>query len=149
MKRFYYIAILFSIISASCSREIILTESELTDDVFYVKDQIKPFTGRCIIFYTGTERIKEELNFKKGLLDGKRFSYYSDGSLKTTGVYKKGEMDGLWQGFDKDGNKMFEVEYRKDSLEGRCITWNSDGSKKSSGTYRGNKKQDDWKYYPN
>lgn len=146
MKRYYYISILITLFFVSCTKEIVITEDQLPEDVFYLSQEIKPYTGKCLIYYKDTEQVKEELHFKNGILEGKRLAFYQNGSIKTKGFYIDGKMTGLWSGWDKKGNRIFEVEYYNDSLEGKCKLWSESGKIIRSGTYKSNIKLNDWVY---
>lgn len=148
MKFTYIILILLAVFSVSCSDNVvILTESQISDDIFYLQDEIKPYSGKCHIYYSNSEILKEELNFKGGILDGQRISYYKNGRIKRTGSYFDGGCDGKWTGFDKKGNKIFQAEYRNDILAGRFVSWYSTGVIKEKGYYANNSQISEWISY--
>lgn len=138
------IVILSTAISSCTKKTVILTEDTLPDDVFYQTDNIRPFTGKCIVYYDGTEIIKEELNFKKGILNGERNSYYKNGQIRRSGAYHKGDYNGKWTSYDSKGNKVYEVEYQNDTLIGRFVSWYNTGIIRETGTYRDNSKTGEW-----
>ena len=108
-----FIAVLFT----SCTRnEVVITEAELPDDIFYLQNDLKPYSGRCLIYFTGTENIKEEMSYKKGYLNGERISYYKNGQIKLQGEYSMGKYDGTWKKYAEDGKMIFIATYQNDSL---------------------------------
>lgn len=148
MNTLKYLILLLPIFTIACSRQdIILTEDQIPDDIFYLEDEIKPFTGRCLVYFHGTEIIKEEMNFRNGILDGSHISYYKNGEVKRVGHYQEGNLNGKWVGFDTKGKKTFEVEYKNDTLIGRFISWYSTGVIKQKGVYQDNIKVGEWISY--
>jgi antitoxin component YwqK of YwqJK toxin-antitoxin module len=145
---FFYIIPLLAFLNISCSqRQIVITEDQVPDDIFYLQDEIHPYTGECVIYYKNTEHLKEVMTFKNGLLDGPRISYYIDGSIKCKGYYSNGNLDGKWRGYDKKGKMIYEVQYRNDTLIGKFISWYSTGVIKEKGKYEQNKKAGEWVSY--
>ncbi len=148
MKSYLYIICTIVCINVSCSqRKIIISEDQLPDDIFYLKDEIKPYTGKCFVYFINTTTVKEELTFKDGLLNGPRISYYKDGKIKRSGNYSNGNLDGKWKGFDEKGNMIFEVQYKNDSLIGKYFSWYPTGVIKEKGLYDNNHKTGEWIIY--
>lgn len=143
-----YLILFLPILTIACSKqEIVLTEDQIPDDIFYLEDEIKPFTGTCLVYFHGTEKIKEEMNFRHGILDGAHISYYKNGEIKRVGYYREGNLNGKWEGFDAEGNKIYQVEYKNDTLIGRFISWYSTGVVKQKGAYNKNIKTGEWTSY--
>ena len=148
MKILNYILIGFSILTISCSQNTItLTEEELPEDVFYLDNKITPFSGKCLIYFTESEVIKEELHFKNGIQDGPHISYYKSGEIKRKGTYKDGLMNGTWTMFSETGNKLYEVNYQKDTLTGNYKSWYPTGVPCKKGSYSQNKRTGKWIHY--
>lgn len=148
MKTIKILVLFLPLLNIACAkRDIILTEDQIPEDIFYLEDEIKPFTGRCLVFYHGTETIKEEMNFKNGILNGSHTSYHKNGTVKRVGQYLDGNFNGKWMGFDTEGNKTFEAEYKNDTLIGKFISWYSTGVIKQKGLYLNNKKIGEWICY--
>jgi antitoxin component YwqK of YwqJK toxin-antitoxin module len=148
MKPYSIIILFIAFISVSCSsKTIVLSEEELPVDVFYLSDEIKPFSGTCIIYFKNTTDVKEELNFKNGVLHGERISYYKGGQIRLVGAYEIGSYNGVWKSFDNKGNKLFEVEYRNDTLLGQFISWYSTGVIREKGSYSKNSRNGEWAVY--
>ena len=148
MKRLNYILLILIVFYTSCSQKtIVLTEDELPDDIFYLKDEIYPFTGTCLVYFSNSEQIKEEMCFKNGLLDGRRTSYYRNGKVKRQGEYHKGDLNGKWTGFDNKGNKIYEINYKNDTLVGCFVSWYSTGIIEVKGNYYNNQKVGKWIHY--
>lgn len=148
MKHNYLIILLLAVLGVSCSKnEVILTENELPEDIFYLQDEIKPFSGTCLIYYTNTEILKEEFHFKDGVLDGARISFYKNGQIKREGNYISGLYNGTWKVYDEKGNQTMELEYKNDSLYGNFISWHETGVICEKGEYCNNIRKGEWVSY--
>ncbi len=143
-----YSTIFLCIFMLACSEnEIILTENDLPEDMFYLKDDIRPFSGTCIIYYHGTKLIKERMHFKNGILEGLHTSYYKNGQIKRTGTYLQGNLHGTWTSFDLEGNKIYEVTYENDTLIGSFYSWYNTGVLKEKGCFLKNRRNGEWVQY--
>lgn len=71
------------------------------------------------IYYT--KKCKKEFfeTFKNGLKDGLELEYYPSGRIKAEGKFKKGNLDGYYKIFDKNGN--FSFESRSTENEGNVM----------------------------
>jgi antitoxin component YwqK of YwqJK toxin-antitoxin module len=148
MKYIKYLIILLALLNVACSENgVVLTDEQIPDDIFYLKDQIKPYSGKCYIYYSKSKVLKEEMNFKKGILDGEHISYFQNGQIKRKGSYNNGQLNGKWTNYNEDGKLVFEVEYKNDTLIGRFISWYSTGVIKEKGSYLNNRKIGSWIHY--
>jgi antitoxin component YwqK of YwqJK toxin-antitoxin module len=141
-----FVSILF--LTISCSKKIIISEDQLPEeDTFYQSDNSKPYTGKCIIVYKGTEKVKEEMHFKEGVLNGGWMSYFENGQIQRKGEFVDGMFHGKWESWSESGQKIYEVNYENDSLTGKYITWYQSGKLKERGTYKANVKTGVWTLY--
>lgn len=147
MKQFVYIIFFLTAIFSSCTRRVItISEDELPEDIFYYKEDIKPYTGICKIAYKNGA-LKEEMKFEDGILQGTAISYYPDSTVKISGYYNKGFMDGKWQYFDEDGKKIMEVHFNNDTMNGHYVRWYYTGVIKEKGIYKKNRRKGKWFVY--
>ncbi len=142
----YMLMVLLGLSSCSNSR-IVVDENDLPEDVFYLPDQIRPYTGQCIIYFPDSEVVKEQMTFKKGILDGTMISYYSNGELKIKGEYKQGKLYGKWESWYEGGRKKYEVNYVNDTLSGNYMQWYNTGVLKEKGLYADNSRYGSWVEY--
>lgn len=126
---------------------IVVEEGNLPEDVFYLPNQLKPYTGKCVVYYSGTQLFKEEMTFREGILNGIYISYYKNGNIKRKGEYKDGKLNGSWQSWTSDGDKIYEVHYQNDTLSGNYISWYETGVIKERGEYAENRKKGVWVEY--
>lgn len=149
LKMKHLIYIIIAVIGlASCSNsKVVVTETSLPEDIFYLDDEIKPYTGKAVIYYSGTNIIKEELTYKDGILNGKATSYYKSGEIKRKGEYYWGRYTGKWVSWYENGNRQYEVEYNNDTLCGNYISWYSTGVIEKKGSYTDNNRTGTWVEY--
>jgi antitoxin component YwqK of YwqJK toxin-antitoxin module len=144
MKHFL---IIFCVLFAACSREIIITEEDIKEDLLYVANDIKPFSGTCKILYSDTSMLKELFEFVNGVMDGRCTSYYEDGSIKWEGSYKKGKSFGKWEYWDNNGSKYCEAHFDNDLYDGPYMSWHANGQLKEAGQFTENIKTGKWTVY--
>lgn len=60
------------------------------------------------IYYSKKCRKDFYENFKNGIKNGTEVSYYPNGNIKAEGNYKKGNLDGYYRVYDKNGTFAFE-----------------------------------------
>ena len=148
-KVLLYMVILISLITSCKSeiREVAIIADNISEEVFYLENEIKPYTGICNIINPKNGSITQKLSFEKGILSGEAVAYYPTGKIRRKGTFKNGMLDGAWEFFDEDGNKTLLVNYQKDNLEGTYIKWFSNGHVQEQGIYRQNSKIGEWETY--
>lgn len=144
MKNF---VILLCLLLIACSKEIIITEEDIKQDLLYLNNDVKPFSGTCKVLFSDTFLLKEKFEFVNGMLDGKSCSFYEDGNLKWRGTYKDGKMTGKWEFWDDNGNKYCEVYFNNDVYNGSFRSWHANGNLKEAGHYSNNYKTGKWIAY--
>jgi antitoxin component YwqK of YwqJK toxin-antitoxin module len=80
-------------------------DPDCVDFEAYYKDGL--LDGPCIYY---TKKCKKDLfqTFKNGSKEGLELEYYPNGHIKAEGNYKKGNLDGYYRVYDKNGNFSFE-----------------------------------------
>jgi antitoxin component YwqK of YwqJK toxin-antitoxin module len=144
MKTSIYILIILLGLSSCSKSKVILTEDQVPEDAFYLPDDVHPFTGKCIIYYTGTETVKEQMSFKKGILNGATMAYYPNGEIKVRGEYKNGKLYGRWESWYVGGKKKYEENYINDTLNGAYMQGYEKGVMKEKGLYAENMRSGAW-----
>jgi antitoxin component YwqK of YwqJK toxin-antitoxin module len=131
-----------------CSQNrIVITEGEITNDMFYLPGEIKPFTGTCLIPYEDGKTVKELIHFHDGVSFGEALSYYKNGKLRRKGYYKSGKMHGQWEQWFENGEKEFEISFSNDSMSGHYKLWYETGQLKEEGALKNNSRIGAWKFY--
>lgn len=147
MKKYLFLTTLM-VLAVSCTQqEIVIKEDQITEEKFCYTDPITPYTGKCVVLFRDSQKVKEVMNFKEGLLEGSWTSYYFDGSVKQKGEYKNGMFNGKWEAWSEFGSKLYEVHYVNDSLSGKYTTWYKTGKLKEKGEYIANAKTGNWSLY--
>ena len=63
------------------------------------------------------------------------------------GHYSKGEPDGLWQGWHRDGKKRFVGAYDEGQEDGEWVHYHPSGKTASSGTYQSGQRAGAWTWW--
>ena len=70
-----------------------------------------PFTGVSIEYHENGQ-LKEKINHKDGKeVSTTEFYYHENGQLKERGYFKGGKEDGMWEGFEENGQIEFTSYY--------------------------------------
>lgn len=96
---------LFVALVTGCKKEVILTEETIPDEIFYIEHSNKPYTGKCLIYYSNTQQIHYILSYKDGILNGPFASYFRNGKAEYQGMYFEGELSGVFKKYNQDGKE--------------------------------------------
>jgi antitoxin component YwqK of YwqJK toxin-antitoxin module len=144
MKGYIFLAML---VLMSCGKEVIITEDEIKPDMFYVRNDVDPFTGTCKVVFSDSGSLKERFQFRNGILEGDAIAYYRDGNIRWKGHYKNGRCTGKWEYWDQNRNKVIEASYNNDTLTGSYYSWYSNGLIKEKGQFSQNSRTGKWFIY--
>jgi antitoxin component YwqK of YwqJK toxin-antitoxin module len=147
MKNTLYVLAIIVILGSCSYSKVVISENDLPEEIFYLPDEVHPYSGKCLIFYPGTEAVKQEMTFKKGILNGTMTTYYQNGNIKIKGEYKNGRLYGKWESWYEGGKKKFEVNYLNDTLNGEYMRWYVTGVMKEKGLYANNMRKGAWIEY--
>jgi antitoxin component YwqK of YwqJK toxin-antitoxin module len=100
----------------ACSNKVVITESEISPDIFYMDGSYGPFTGKCSVVARKGSQVLEEFTYKEGRLHGKAQIWYSNGKMKRKGSFQNGKLSGKWEYWDQKGNMLCETTYQDDEL---------------------------------
>jgi antitoxin component YwqK of YwqJK toxin-antitoxin module len=84
-------------------------------------------------------KLVEEYNYKKGLLDGEGKEYYADGSVKSVRNYVNGKPHGKFTDYDSKGGVTHETNFKDGEQDGPEIKYDSDGKVTSQTIYSAGK----------
>jgi antitoxin component YwqK of YwqJK toxin-antitoxin module len=122
------------------------------DMVYHMKTG-KPYTGLCRSFFEdGSEEMKTE--FVNGKIDGESVKLYPENEKGQQIIeyklhYDKGNPDGTWDYFYKNGRRAWTESYKGGFKEGNCNYYYEDGKPKKEEVWKGNLKNGNCKeYYP-
>jgi len=82
-------------------------EIELKDKLVYLKGEKKPYTGKYSKYYENG-KVKTNIFYKDGILEGKAIMWHKNGQKKQEGSYKNGLQEGKLTTWFKNGNKKQE-----------------------------------------
>ncbi|MBT3589113.1 MAG: hypothetical protein HN507_10755 [Flavobacteriaceae bacterium] len=112
-----------------------------------MKDKLR--IGPWIYYHTGTNNIMTKENYKNGLLDGKKLTYYKTNVLAEEINYQKGIKEGANNYYSSTGKLLKKLYYVNDQLHGNAIYCDAMGNVILKGAYKNGKKNGLWKTYEN
>lgn len=84
---------------------MVLTEETIPDNIFYVGNSNKPYTGKCLIYYSNSNKVHYTFTYKNGILNGPFKSYFENGKVEYEGIYFEGELSGVFKKYDEEGTE--------------------------------------------
>ncbi|NJM14981.1 MAG: hypothetical protein HC896_06010 [Bacteroidales bacterium] len=147
MKKVVKIVLVLLIITSCACRQEVVTESDFTDDHFFINHEIKPYEGICVTLFNKTETVKAKMFFKEGVMEGLTTTFYNNGSKQQEGNYKRGKFHGEWKKWYACGNLAYDITYANGMLNGKYVLYHRNGAKKEEGKYMLNKRAGLWKTY--
>jgi antitoxin component YwqK of YwqJK toxin-antitoxin module len=100
----------------ACSNKVVITEAEISPDIFYMDGSYGPFTGKCSVVARRGSHVLEEFTYKEGRLHGEAQIWYSNGKMKRKGSFQNGKLSGKWEYWDQKGIMLCETTYQDDEL---------------------------------
>lgn len=98
--------------------------------------------------FTDDGLLKYSAEYKDGLLDGKKMTYYfKDEKPMQIISYKKGKKDGESCAFFQNGNKEYEENYKEGLKQGKRKTYYAAGAVESEELYKDDSLDGPWKKY--
>ena len=64
-----------------------------------------------ISVYYKNGKIKEEKNYKNGMLNGNLKHFWENGNVHTTGRYKNNKRTGIWSTYNRKGHLILQESY--------------------------------------
>ena len=107
----------------------------------------KQYEGEWKYYHQASKTVMTRESYKNGKLDGKRTTYYPDGSTAEESNYTNGILDGAYKKYTLKGTMLEEVTYKKGQLDGIAIYRNPDGNIVSKGPYVDGLKKGYWEFY--
>lgn len=100
----------------ACSNKVVISEAEISPDVYYMDGSYGPFTGKCSVVARKGSQVLEEFTYKEGRLHGEAKIWYNNGKMKRKGLFQNGKLSGKWEYWDQNGNMLCETTYQDDEL---------------------------------
>ena len=89
-------------------------------------------------------QIESELNYSKGVQQGKETWWHENGQIEIEENYKNGLLHGKCTEWDEKGQIESESNYKNDVRHGKNISWHENGQKKSEVNYKNGKQEGNW-----
>ena len=145
MKKTLIILVLFPMLiscnsySGSSDKTVCVeTDAQIINDIVYLPNETKPFTGNNLCKYENGQ-IKSEGNYKDGKPDGKVIDWYENGQIEAEGNYKDGKPDGKVTGWFENGQIQTVLNLKDGKLNGKVIDWYENGKIKGKVTFKDGK----------
>ncbi len=123
------------------------SKEEILKERFLVLKKNNSILDSLYTSYFQNGKIKSSGIFKNNKANGDWKYYYESGALKMQGPYKDNEHNGYWKYFYETGLLNMEGEIYKEIKEGEWKYYFENGNLKNAGSYRKNKKNGIWKYF--
>jgi len=153
IKTYVLIFIFSSSFFRSIAQQHIVVETyydlrkEIVKERYMVLKKNPAITDSLYFSYFQNGVMKSSGVFRNGKAGGTWKYFYENGTLKMTGIFKENEHHGYWKYFHENGNINMEGEIYKDIKEGEWKYYFENGNLKNAGNYKKNKKVGLWKYY--
>ena len=149
MKNIAFI-IIFIVVSNSCNHRELIVEGN-SKDLSFEKNILlykgKEYSGMLVVRYD-TEDIKEERNYKNGLLHGNQIKRYVTGVIYSNRYYSKGVKIGIHKGWWLNGNKKYEFHFNSEGQHhGVSNEWFQDGTPFKLFNYKNGKEEGSQKMF--
>jgi antitoxin component YwqK of YwqJK toxin-antitoxin module len=109
------------------------------DDIAFMPNEDKPFTGKYELYYPNGNK-KIERNYLEGKHSGLSIFWYENGQKDVEGNFKDGYKNGLFTLWDESGNKISENNYINGHENGLVTIWYDNGIKRLEIHYLDGKK---------
>ena len=98
-------------------------------------------------YYNTEEKKIAEINYKHGVLNGKKTVYYHSGAPSYKITYKNGIKDGVEVRYYDNGEKETEQQIKNGTFEGKIYIYYPSGKFKIMGSYKNNLKDGKWTFF--
>jgi antitoxin component YwqK of YwqJK toxin-antitoxin module len=109
----------------------------------------KKRTGTWLSYERATGVLVDKEEYKDGVLNGTKTSYYADGKVLQTQVYKNNLAHGNKIMYAPNGKISSQYVFSNGKTDGLFVEYDKSGQKSFTGKYKMNKPQGVWKYYEN
>jgi len=111
------------------------TDTLKRDDLIYLTNETKPFTGNNLCKYENGQN-KSEGKVKDGKKEGKWTYWKGNGAKTSEENLKDGKEDGTWYYWHANGQKSSQRNYKDGKLDGKLYDWYEDGDIESEKTWQ-------------
>ena len=105
--------------------------------------------GEWITYHRNSKVAIVRETYSKGMLHGKKSTYYPDGKITEELEYSEGLRNGANIYYARNGVVIKNLIYKNDQLHGPASYFDGHGNLLIEGAYKDDKKHGVWKYYQN
>ncbi len=103
--------------------------------------------GEWLYYHEKSKNIMTRENYANGKLDGKKTTYYPNGTVTQETIFKNGIKEGEDNYYSPEGILLKKLLYQQDQLHGPALHYDAYGNVVIEGFYKNDKKHGLWKYY--
>ena len=139
-----FLMIIFSLIlsinTLGTTRRERYSKREIKNGLIWIRGENKPYTGVLISYYEG-DKIRCQIPYEDGLLNGARVVYYKSGTMKSKENYSEGKKEGPSVLYYENGKIMMEINYVDGKKDGEKIHYDKNGIEKNRSSYKNGRKK--------
>jgi antitoxin component YwqK of YwqJK toxin-antitoxin module len=109
----------------------------------------KQRSGEWLFYHEKGQQIMSREHYKDGVLDGKKITYYPNGTKTEELNYQQGKIQGLAYYYGPNGALLKELNYVDDELHGKALYYDANGNVVIKGNYKRGAKHGLWEYFEN
>jgi antitoxin component YwqK of YwqJK toxin-antitoxin module len=125
---------IFTLFCFMCISAITSAQSVILKDTKYYSENGELFSGQYFSYFENGSK-KSSLSISDGMINGAVTYFFADGKIMETGNYSNNEKDGAWIRWDSEGNKTAEAFFVSGKKNGLWMVWDSKGIKRYEMTY--------------
>ncbi|MBX2984629.1 MAG: hypothetical protein KF882_01490 [Bacteroidia bacterium] len=114
---FLLVSLICSTLLTHAQKNVFFDKLQNINDVYYYNDS--PFTGLSLVRHDSTNKKKIQIQWKDGLMDGQKITWYKDERLKQTMNFTMGKRNGEYVNYYENGNVKERGFYYMDSIDGK------------------------------
>ncbi len=93
----------------------------------FFTDKGRPFCGLAL-YYNNHKKLRAMIEFSEGKPHGRAAVYFNNGKIKELSLYTKGLKNGIYQRFNRYGQKLLEGYFKNGLMDGEWNLFFPDGS---------------------
>lgn len=107
----------------------------------------KKRTGEWLFYHKKSNTVMSREFYVDDKLDGKKTTYYTNGTITEEIEYENGIMQGVSRYYAPDGVLLKDLKYFNDELHGEATYYDAFGNVTIKGSYKHGAKHGLWRYY--
>ena len=105
--------------------------------------------GEWLFYHEKSQQVMSREHYRKGLLHGKKTTYYPNGNKTEELNYIDGEIQGPAYYYGPNGELLKELHFVDSELHGKALYYDAHGNVVIKGNYKNGAKHGLWEYFEN